>query len=84
MKRVKYAYRKTILSRYKRAKGCTDCGLHVPEEVLQFDHLRDKKFNISEGFGGNWAVVKKEIFKCEVVCANCHILRTNARRNGKR
>jgi hypothetical protein len=29
---------------------------------------------IHDGF--SWAAIKKEILKCEVVCANCHRIRT--------
>ena len=55
-------------------------------EVLDFDHINnDKKFNISEfkshtlGFN----VVKKEIKKCEIVCSNCHRIRTANRKRLK-
>lgn len=48
---------------------------------MDFDHLGDKFKNVSamiqEGFG-----IKKilaEAAKCEVVCANCHRLRTWSR-----
>jgi hypothetical protein len=45
--------------------------------VLEFDHLRDKCFNIGEALPyRNWASVLAEIEKCEVVCANCHRRRT--------
>lgn len=50
--------------------------------VLEFDHLGDKNFNISGGLAGKpWAVVLREIEKCEVVCANCH-RRRSAKRHG--
>jgi hypothetical protein len=32
---------------------------------------------IHDGF--SWAAIKKEISKCEVVCANCHRIRTHKR-----
>jgi transcription elongation factor Elf1 len=64
----------------KTASGCKDCG-ETNHIVLDFDHLRDKKYNISrmvhDGF--SWAAIKKEIAKCEVVCANCHRIRTHNR-----
>jgi len=64
---------------------CVDCGEADPV-VLQFDHLRDKKFNVSKL--ANSAVpferVLAEIRKCEVVCANCHQRRTCMRIDGYR
>jgi 5-methylcytosine-specific restriction endonuclease McrA len=66
---------------FLREHPCVDCGEDDPV-VLEFDHLRDKKFSISEGLQGRrWQDVLDEIAKCEVVCANCHRRRT-AKRGG--
>ena len=60
---------------------CVDCGERDPV-VLEFDHLRDKKFGIANGLQSRpWQNVLDEIAKCQVVCANCHRRRT-ARRGG--
>ena len=71
---------KKRLSEIKEASGCVDCGInnHI---LLDFDHLKDKKYNISRMIhdGFSWAAIKKEISKCEVVCANCHRIRTHNR-----
>jgi transcription elongation factor Elf1 len=71
---------KRRLKEIKEASGCVDCGEenHI---VLDFDHLKDKKYNISRMIhdGFSWAAIKKEIAKCEVVCANCHRIRTHLR-----
>ena len=60
-----------------KSKGCSDCGEKDPV-VLEFDHLRDKKHNISNmvGEGFSWKSIWKEIQKCQIVCANCHRRRT--------
>lgn len=80
-KRAAVAERTEYLVAYLRRHPCVDCGEADPV-VLEFDHLRDKKFSISEGIQGrNWQSVLDEIAKCEVVCANCHRRRT-ARRGG--
>jgi hypothetical protein len=71
---------KRQLSEIKEKSGCVDCGVNNPI-VLDFDHLHDKKYNVSRMIhdGFSWAAIKKEISKCEVVCANCHRIRTHYR-----
>lgn len=66
----------------KQASGCVDCGERDPV-VLDFDHLRDKEFDISQSPARySWDRIEAEIQKCEVVCANCHRRRTHTRRCG--
>jgi hypothetical protein len=66
---------------YLREHPCADCGEADPL-VLEFDHLRDKKFSIASVWRDHkWETVLDEMAKCEVVCANCHRRRT-ARRGG--
>lgn len=62
---------------------CVDCGKSYPHYCMDFDHLRDKKFNISLARRGNWArkTILEEIEKCELVCAICHRIRTYQRLN---
>jgi hypothetical protein len=64
---------------YKEDKGCTDCLTRYPHYVMHFDHLRDKKFNLSAYRavrGITLEMLQEEVAKCEVVCANCHAVRT--------
>lgn len=63
----------------KESTPCTDCKLKYPHYIMDFDHLRDKKFNISRITCG-LETLKKEIEKCEIVCANCHRKRTYMRK----
>jgi hypothetical protein len=68
---------------YLREHPCVDCDETDPV-VLEFDHLRDKRFSIAKGIRNRpWQCVLDEIAKCEVVCANCHRRRT-AHRGGFR
>jgi hypothetical protein len=64
---------------------CVDCGETDPV-VLDFDHLRDKRMNVSALVNqpAPWNVILAEIRKCEVVCANCHRRRTCERVGGYR
>jgi len=61
---------------------CVDCGERDPV-VLEFDHLRDKRYDISRMVhdGLAWSAIETEIAKCVVRCVNCH-LRKTARENG--
>ena len=57
---------------------CVDCGGRHPA-TLQFHHLNaeDKMFNVSDAVrdGVCLDIIKKEIEKCIVLCANCHLIR---------
>ena len=68
----------------KVSRGCHDCGYNKDGTALQFDHLRDKKANISNMIRSDysWNSILEEMCKCEVVCANCHAIRTRRRRSG--
>lgn len=69
---------------YLRAHPCVDCG-ETDIVVLQFDHLRDKKADVTQliNSGATWAAIEREIAKCAIRCANCHRLET-ARRYASR
>ena len=62
--------------------GCVDCGYNEHPAALDFDHLPDtnKVRDIKSGQQLGWAALQEEIAKCEVVCANCHRIRTSERR----
>jgi hypothetical protein len=69
----------------KERRGCTDCKRRYPYYVLQFDHLDGSKkvAGIQELIRcSNRDGVVNEIAKCEVVCANCHAVRTFKRTKG--
>lgn len=70
------------------ASECMDCRLQDPR-VLQFDHRPgvEKRFSIASAVGNStrsWALIQTEIDKCDIVCANCHIIRTATRGRFKR
>lgn len=58
---------------------CTDCGLRFHPFVMDFDHIGDDKHkNVSTMVqnGSSLQAIQKEIDKCELVCSNCHRMRT--------
>lgn len=77
-KKIKSVIKNNLLNLLKNSK-CTDCG-NDDIRVLEFDHLPQfkKEKNISDFLksGCSWNVIQKEINKCEIVCANCHRIRT--------
>jgi hypothetical protein len=63
-----------------KSRPCADCGVQYPPHVMDFDHIGDDKaFNISRMYSHSREAIMKEIQKCEVVCSNCHRIRTHAR-----
>jgi hypothetical protein len=60
------------ITNYLATHPCIDCG-ETDILVLEFDHIRDKKYGIGN-MTSNYGIetVKTEIAKCEVRCANCH------------
>lgn len=74
---------------YLKAHKCEHC----PEQdfrVLTFDHLnpKTKSFNIAavSSNPGHFTLIRlaHEISKCQILCANCHMRRTQEQRNSYR
>ena len=75
--------RKLYLERINQLKAvpCIDCGQYYPPEAMDFDHVWGEKIaTISQLRSAPWDKALAEIAKCELVCANCHRIRTQARR----
>jgi hypothetical protein len=69
-----------------KSKPCTDCGGIFPPYVMDFDHIGDDKVNnvgTMVSHGHSRERVMAEIAKCELVCANCHRIRTYTRSNNR-
>jgi hypothetical protein len=68
----------------KEDNPCTDCGEYYHYSQMDFDHIDGKKkHNISRVANSAVSIktIKDELRKCELVCANCHRLRTWQRLN---
>jgi len=73
---------------------CHDCRARFPYYVMDFDHVRGthkrKHRRLKGGLAGlgiatmaataSWKTIRAEVEKCDIVCANCHKIRTHKRR----
>lgn len=89
-KRLSYnvaRYRETMeWMRTLKSKPCTDCGHIFNSVAMQWDHIAsDKTINIADAIKKGWSKkrILIEVGKCELVCANCHAVRTWNRKNLK-
>lgn len=68
------------MNAYKAQTPCADCGQKFHPIVMDFDHLdpSQKSMNLSRMIRQSkpWSAIELEMAKCELVCANCHRLRT--------
>lgn len=65
-----------------RSIPCKDCKKKFPVCCMDFDHVPNrgiKKFNIMRYPTYSKEKLLKEIKKCDVVCSNCHRIRTEKR-----
>jgi len=84
--RVRYDANKAKADAIKLGRGCADCGYRTAATALEFDHLPGtaKVREVSHLYGNcAWTAVAAEIAKCEVVCANCHKIRSDKRGAGR-
>lgn len=76
---------KKEISEYVRSlktQPCMDCGRSFPPCAMDFDH-REGEIKIATvsklRSSGNMKQIKKELEKCDLVCAVCHRIRTATR-----
>jgi hypothetical protein len=72
-----YRERKAQLVAYKGG-SCTDCGGVFPPCCFHFDHRdpKEKIAGIAQLMHRPEEEIKAEADKCDLVCANCHAIRT--------
>lgn len=75
------AKRQLVLNELK-ARPCMDCRLSFPPECMDYDHRPGtvKVRALVEMKSYSMERMLAEIAKCDLVCANCHRIRTKARR----
>lgn len=63
-----------------KSAPCMDCGRCFNPWVMDFDHRNpaEKEFSIAHAVEGGYTLerIKREVAKCDLVCANCHRERT--------
>jgi hypothetical protein len=63
----------------QKNKPCMDCGRKFPTCCMDFDHTGEDKVEIVSRLVGSMAPKERilaEIAKCDLICANCHRIRT--------
>ena len=64
---------------YLQDKTCVVCGIN-DVRVLEFDHVNraTKSFSIARALTNtfSWSRILEEIAKCQILCANCHKIKT--------
>jgi hypothetical protein len=77
VRRIQWADRRGKIDSLKEVP-CADCGIQYPPYVMDFDHVYGiKLFNIGNAVGKSFQEVLTEAEKCDIVCANCHRIRTH-------
>lgn len=66
-----YRERKQRITDIKSSHGCLRCG-EIDASCLDFHHVGEKSFEISNGKKISESRLGKEISKCVVLCSNCH------------
>lgn len=68
-----------------KSKPCMDCGGSFPPEAMDYDHRpgEEKISDIGKLVGGRYSLdkIEAEIAKCDLVCSNCHRIRSKKRLN---
>lgn len=85
-KRLQAEFRNWYTS-LKAGRPCADCGQVFHPAAMHWDHLPGYEKTAALGVlvrHGSRQRILEEIEKCELVCANCHAIRTSVRREGKR
>lgn len=82
---VRSKQRMVFVNRVKAKLGCADCGI-TDTRALDFHHLGAKSFSISAGVmaGLSTRLLKEEIKKCVVLCANHHRIQHAIERKEKK
>lgn len=81
--RLRGASRRAFVAELKISAGCADCGYSESAHALDFDHRSGKKeggrcSQVSWMMQARLEKLLAEIEKCDIVCANCHRVKTHS------
>lgn len=88
-------FRKPQLERRQRKKEkaiqylgseCNRCKGTFHHSIYEFHHIdpSQKDLNVSKILNSSWEKIKKEVDKCELLCANCHKIRHHEMKTGEK
>jgi hypothetical protein len=62
----------------KESNPCVDCKEYYHYSQMDFDHLDNKKYSVAKLANSEASIktIKIEMNKCDLVCSNCHRMRT--------
>lgn len=81
LRKKKYREERRVWLEKLKDRPCMDCGVKYPPYVMDFDH-KDGQVKIASiswlalHNTSNLEKIKLEIEKCDLVCSNCHRVRT--------
>lgn len=80
LKRKQRAFCRHKVNEVIMSNFCQRCGVedHEHPEIFDFDHQHDKIECVSNMISQsrNWDKIWIEIKKCQILCANCHRIKT--------
>lgn len=73
-----------FLKKIKESSPCSDCKNYYPYYVMTFDHIFEKTESLANLSRACVSLerLQQEIDNCELVCSNCHHIRTHERKQG--
>ncbi len=77
----RYLIFRLMINDYKVSRGCVECGYNKHPAALDFNHKdpKQKVQRIAAMYTYTLEKIMAELEKCEILCANCHRLRTMKR-----
>lgn len=70
----RYNKNSAFIRRVKLKFGCKKCGYKKHPSALDFHHLKDKINSVTKMSFRSLKIIKEEMRKCQILCANCHRL----------
>ena len=88
--RKRRKHNRALISRWKLMKSCKRCGYKEHPHALHLDHIdpstkayrAKNRGSRGDALQYNWSKskIKQELAKCQVLCANCHAIKTHEER----